>query len=74
MSKNRVAPFSIGDIMSKITPKDSEEDNDDEWHNFSNAGYSSANVDDEDNGNNSKDNENEEWFDGDDFELSLIHI
>lgn len=69
MSKNRVAPFSIGDIMSKITPKDSEEDNDDEWHNFSNAGYSSANVDDEDNGNNSKDNENEEWFDGDDFEF-----
>ncbi|MBT6683654.1 MAG: hypothetical protein HOB55_02180, partial [Euryarchaeota archaeon] len=55
--------------MSKIAPKDSEEDNDDEWHNFSNAGYSSANVDDEDNDNNSKDNENEEWFDGDDFEF-----
>ncbi len=58
--------------MSQNTPKDSEKDDedDDEWHKFSNAGYSSAVVDfDEETNKDATDKETEEWFDGDDFEF-----
>ncbi|MGY8704090.1 MAG: hypothetical protein ACKVGY_07125, partial [Candidatus Poseidoniales archaeon] len=57
--------------MSQTNSKDSEENNeDDEWHKFSNAGYSSASVDsDAEIDKNVNDNQSGVWFDGDDFEF-----
>ncbi|MFL2963376.1 MAG: tRNA pseudouridine(54/55) synthase Pus10 [Candidatus Thalassarchaeaceae archaeon] len=54
--------------MSKIGPKDSEKD-DEAWHHFSNAGYSSASVDFDNEEIGEQENTEEEWFDGDDFEF-----
>ena len=54
--------------MSKIDSKDFEKD-EDAWHQFSNAGYSSASVDFDDKEISDQENTEEEWFDGDDFEF-----
>lgn len=54
--------------MSKISPKDI--DDDDTWHQFSDAGYSSASVNfDNEQEKDIQVNSEEEWFDGDDFEF-----
>ena len=54
--------------MSKTSPKDI--DDDDTWHQFSDAGYSSASVNfDNEQEKDIQVNSEEEWFDGDDFEF-----
>ena len=54
--------------MTKSSPKDSEKEGDD-WHQFSNAGYSSASADFDNEEIAEQQNTEEEWFDGDDFEF-----
>ncbi|OUV69317.1 MAG: hypothetical protein CBC89_01100, partial [Euryarchaeota archaeon TMED129] len=54
--------------MTKNSPKDSEKD-EDAWHQFSNAGYSSASADFDNEEIGEQQNTEEEWFDGDDFEF-----
>ena len=60
--------------MTKNSPKDSEKD-EDAWHQFSNAGYSSASADFDNEEIGEQQNTEEEWFDGDDFEsVSYTHL
>ena len=54
--------------MTKNSPKDFEKD-EDAWHQFSNAGYSSASADFDNEEIGEQQNTEEEWFDGDDFEF-----
>lgn len=57
--------------MSVPSSKDSEEekDEDDAWHQFSNAGYSSASIELDEIEPQNNPSEVEEWFDGDDFQF-----
>jgi tRNA pseudouridine synthase 10 len=54
--------------MSERSPKESEKD-EDTWHHYSNAGYSSASAEFDNEEKKGQKNIDEEWFDGDDFEF-----